>query len=255
VDGLRGKVALVTGGGSGIGRATAHRLAREGASVAVVDIREEPATRTTEEIRASGGTAAAVRCDVTQAAQVKEAVATIASQLGGLSLLVNAAGIFTAEGSVVDCDEQNWDRVLAVNLKAAFLTAKHAVPEMRKGGGGAIVNIASVYGFRGLPGECAYDASKGAVINLTRQMAMDFAREGIRVNAVCPSDCDTPLLEALFEPGVDPDTEKRRLGEAIPMGRLAQPSDIAAAIAFLCSDDAAFITGVSLPVDGGYLAR
>ena len=255
MNGLAGKTAFVTGGGSGIGRATALRLAEEGANVAVVDLNEPAARQTAEAISASGGRALAVQCDVTRTEQVAAAVAATVERFGGLHVVCNCAGIFAAEGGVVDCSEEDWDRVLAVNLKAVFLTGKHAVPHFRSAGGGAIVSISSVYGFTGLAGECAYDASKGGVINLTRQMAVDFAKEGIRVNAVCPSDCDTPLITALFEPGADPEEEKRKLGEPIPMGRIAQPEEIASVIAFLASDDARFVTGVALPVDGGFLVQ
>lgn len=252
---FKGKTALVTGGGSGIGRATALRLADEGAKVVVVDLREQAALETTEQIEEGGGEALAVRCDVTRSAEVERAVEETIARFGELHIVCNCAGIFLAEGSVVECSEADWDRVLAVNLKSMFLTGKHAVPRMRSSGGGSIVNIASVYGFTALTNECAYDASKGGVINLTRQMALDLVGDGIRVNAICPSDCDTPLLVSLFETGADVDEEKRRLGEAIPMGRIAQPSEIAAAAVFLASDDASFITGVSIPVDGGFLAR
>jgi len=252
---LSGKTAFVTGGGSGIGRACCIRLAADGADVAVVDIRDEAAEQTVTEIGSRGGSAIAVGCDVTRTDQVAEAVAGVVEAFGRLDLVCNCAGIFLAEGGVVDCSEEDWDRVLAVNVKSIFLTGKHSVPQMRRAGGGAIVNIASVYGLTALAGECAYDASKGAVVNLTRQMAIDFAKEGIRVNAICPSDCDTPLIAALVADDADPEEEKLRLGEAIPMGRIAQPDEVAAVAAFLVSDDAAFVTGAVVPVDGGFLAQ
>lgn len=252
---LSDRVALVTGAGSGIGRATAMRLAEEGASVAVVDLRADTARETAEMIAAADGKSLAIPCDVTSSEQVLAAVSRAVDHFGALHVVCNCAGVFLAEGGVVDCSEDDWDRVLAVNLKAMFLTAKHAVPHFRRSGRGAIVSVASVYGYAGLAGECAYDASKGAVINLTRQMAVEFAKEGIRANAVCPSDCDTPLIARLFPPGSDPEEEKRKLGEPIPAGRIAQPDEVAAAIAYLASDDASFITGVSLPVDGGFLAQ
>jgi NAD(P)-dependent dehydrogenase (short-subunit alcohol dehydrogenase family) len=252
---LKGKSAFVTGGGSGIGRATSVRLARDGANVAVVDIREAAAKETVAEIDAIGGSALAIACDVTRSDEIATALTAAVQHFGGIDVVCNCAGIFVAEGGVVDCSEEDWDRVLAVNLKSIFLVGKHAVPHLRNAGGGSIVNVASVYGLRGLSGECAYDASKGGVINLTRQMAVEFAKEAIRVNAVCPSDCDTPLIAALFPEGSDPEAEKRRLGAGIPLGRIAQPEEVAAAIAFLASDEARFVTGAALPVDGGFLAK
>jgi NAD(P)-dependent dehydrogenase (short-subunit alcohol dehydrogenase family) len=252
---LTGKTAFVTGGGSGIGRACSIRLAQDGANAAVVDVRDVAAKETVAEIEAFGGSGLAVGCDVTRGDEVEAAVKAVVQQFGGIDIVCNCAGIFVAEGGVVDCREEDWDRVLAVNLKSMFLTGKHTVPHLRSAGGGSVVNIASVYGLTALSGECAYDASKGGVVNLTRQMAVDFARDGIRVNAICPSDTDTPLIAALFPADADPDEEKRRLGEAIPMGRIAKPEEIAAAVAFLASDDARFITGAALPVDGGFLAQ
>ncbi|WP_027945827.1 SDR family NAD(P)-dependent oxidoreductase [Amycolatopsis taiwanensis] len=252
--GLDGKVAFVTGAGSGIGRACALRLAEEGAAVAAVDIRRPAAEETAKTIEAAGGTAVAVECDVAAGEQVASAVAQTVESLGGLNVIVNAAGILAAEGDVVACSEDDWDRVMAINVKSIYLTGKHGVPAILAAGGGAIVNIASVFGFTALPDECAYDASKGAVLNLTRHMAVQYATSGIRVNAICPSDCDTPLLNALLGDS-DIEAEKAKLAEPIPMGRLAKPEEIAAGVAFLSSADAGFVTGVALPVDGGFLAR
>ncbi|MEU9885198.1 SDR family oxidoreductase [Sphaerisporangium sp. NPDC051011] len=253
--GLNGKVAFVTGAGSGIGQACALRLADEGAKIAVVDIRRAAAEETAKTIEAAGGNAVAVECDVASNEQVAAAVAQTVEALGGLNVIVNAAGILAAEGDVVACSEDDWDRVMAVNVKSQFLTGKHGVPAILNSGGGAIVNIASVFGFTALPDECAYDASKGAVLNLTRHMAIQYATKGIRVNAICPSDCDTPLLNALIGDAADVEAEKAKLAEPIPMGRLAKPEEIAAGVAFLASEDAGFVTGVALPVDGGFLAQ
>ncbi|WP_037582482.1 SDR family NAD(P)-dependent oxidoreductase [Phaeacidiphilus oryzae] len=252
--GLTGKTAFVTGAGSGIGQACALRLAEEGARVAAVDIRLPAAEETAKRIEASGGTAVAVECDVSSGRQVAAAVSRTVEALGALHVIVNAAGILAAEGDVVACSEDDWDRVMGVNVKSMYLIGKHGVPEILRAGGGSIVNIASVFGFTALPDECAYDASKGAVLNLTRQMAVQYAKQGIRVNALCPSDCDTPLLDALLAGG-DVEAEKAELAKPIPMGRLARPEEIASGVAFLASDDAAFVTGVALPVDGGFLIR
>lgn len=256
MNGLSGKVAFVTGGGSGIGRETSLRLAREGVSVAVVDLRTEAADAVCAEIREAGGSAHAVTADVTNSEQVRAGVASTVDAFGGLDFLVNCAGIALGEGGVVDCDESAWNKTLAVNLTSIFLTGKHSIPEIIKRGGGAVVNIASVFGVVVNPDECAYAATKGAVINLTRQMALQHATDGVRVNAVMPSDCDTPLIAGLLGvEGEELDEAKKELAAPIPMGRLAKPEEIAAGIAFLLSQDASFITGVSMPIDGGFLTK
>lgn len=253
--GLAGRTAVITGGGSGIGAACASRLAAEGAAVAVADRRKDAAEAVAGEIAAGGGTALAICCDVTDDDDLARLARECAGELGSPSVLVNSAGIAPSEGGVTDCTPDQWDSVMAVNLRGTFLTARHVLPLMIAAGGGAVVNLSSVFGFRGLPGECAYAASKAAIINLTRQMALDGAARGVRVNCVCPSDCDTPMIDALVAREPDPAAAKARLGEAIPLGRLGQPAEVASAVAFLCSDEASFITGVALPVDGGFLAR
>lgn len=256
INGLDHHVAFVTGGGSGIGRQTSLRLAQEGAKVAVVDLREDAARSVADEVTALGGTAIAVTADVTSADQVRAGIEKTVSKFGQLQHLVNCAGIALGEGGVVACTESNWDKVMAVNLKSIFLTGKYSIPEIIKAGGGSIVNIASVFGFTVNTDECAYAASKGAVINLTRQMALQHATDAVRVNAVCPSDCDTPLISNLLGVGgAELEKAKAELAAPIPMGRLANPEEIAAAVAFLLSDDARFITGVALPVDGGFLVQ
>ncbi|QIM15371.1 SDR family oxidoreductase [Leucobacter insecticola] len=170
--------------------------------------------------------------------------------------LVNCAGVALGEGGVVECSESAWDKTMAINVKSIFLTGKYTIPKMIEAGGGAVVNIASVFGMVANPDECGYAASKGAVINLTRQMSIQHAKDSVRVNAVLPSDCDTPLIAGLLGvEGEELETAKRDLAEPIPMGRLAKPEEIAAGIAFLLSEDAGFITGVSLPIDGGFLTR
>lgn len=257
MQGLSEKVYIVTGGGSGLGRAACLRLAAEGAKVGVLDLRLPAAEEVAREINAEfPGAALAIGGDVTSAAEVEAAVAAAAGHFGGLHGLVNCAGIALGEGGVVECSEGAWDKMMDVNVKSIFLTGKFGIPEILKSGGGSIVNIASVFGFVVNKDECAYAASKGAVVNLTRQMALQHATDGIRVNAICPADADTPLISALL--GKEGDalvTAKAELAEPIPMGHLTRPEDVASAIAYLLSSDSSFITGVSLPVDGGFLIQ
>lgn len=256
MDGLSGSVAFVTGGGSGIGRATALQLADEGCRLAIVDFREEAARAVVSEIVAFGGDAITVLADVTRADQVALAVDATVAAFGSLSLLVNSAGVALAEGGVETCSEADWDTTMDVNVKGIFLTGKFAIPALRASGGGAIVNVSSVFGVVTNLDEFAYAASKGAILNLTRQMAFQYASEGIRVNAVLPCDTDTPLISTLLRiTGDELAHAKKRLAEPIPLGRLAEAREVAAAIAFLLSSDAQFITGVSLPVDGGFLVH
>ncbi|UOQ56658.1 SDR family oxidoreductase [Leucobacter allii] len=256
MNGLTEKVAFVTGGGSGIGRQVSLRLAREGARIGVVDLREESARSVVEEIRAAGGEATAIVADVTSAEQVEAGVSKLVADFGALHFLVNCAGVALGEGGVVECSEAAWDTTMAVNVKSIFLTGKYAIPQIIAAGGGSVVNIASVFGMVANPDECGYAASKGAVINLTRQMAVQHASDRVRVNAVLPSDCDTPLIAGLLGvEGAELEAAKAELAAPIPFGRLARPEEIAAGIAFLLSDDAGFITGVSLPIDGGFLTK
>lgn len=256
MNGLTNKVAFVTGGGSGIGRETSLRLAKEGVKVAVVDMRTEAADAVVSEIIDINGDALAVTVDVTSSEQVQRGVNETVAKFGGLDFIVNCAGIALGEGGVVECEESAWNKTIAVNLTSIFLTGKHGIPEIIKRGGGSIVNIASVFGLTANPDECAYAATKGAVINLTRQMAVQHATDKIRVNSVLPSDCDTPLIAGLLGvQGAELEKAKKELAEPIPFGRLAQPSEIAAGITFLLSEDSAFITGVALPIDGGFLTK
>ena len=256
MNGLSQKVAFVTGGGSGIGRQVALRLSSEGARVGVVDLREAAAQAVVDEIREQGGEAVVVVADVTSSSQVEAGVQKLEDAFGAVHFVVNCAGVALGEGGVVECSEDHWDKTMAINVKSIFLTGKFAIPRIIAAGGGSIVNIASVFGLVANPDECGYAASKGAVINLTRQMALQHAQDRVRVNAVLPSDCDTPLIAGLLGvEGEELEAAKRDLAAPIPMGRLAKPEEIAAGITFLLSEDAGFITGISLPIDGGFLTR
>lgn len=247
---LDGRCAIVTGGASGIGRATSMLLAAEGAAVAVADVNLAGAERVVEAIRANRGRALALRCDVTVNADCRRAVEATVSAFGGLDVLVNCAGIIR-RADVVETSEEEWDQVLAVNLKSVFLMAKYAVPHMAARGRGSIVNVASGWGLKGGPRAVSYCASKGAVVNLTRAMAIDHGPQNIRVNCVCPGDTDTPMLrEEARQLGVDEGTFLASSAER-PLARLGTPEDIAQAVLYLASDASAWVTGTSLVVDGG----
>jgi NAD(P)-dependent dehydrogenase (short-subunit alcohol dehydrogenase family) len=250
---LTGKRALVTGGASGIGRATALLFAREGAAVAVVDIDEVKGQEVVQGIVAGGGEAVFVRCDVTCAADCQRAVDRTVSQFGGLDILFNNAGIIR-RATVIDTKEEEWDRVMAVNVKSIFLLGKYAVPVMAAAGGGVIINTGSGWGLVGGRNAVSYCASKGAVVNMTRAMALDHGDQNVRVNCICPGDTDTAMLR----------NEARQLGESEedflaeaadrPLRRIGRPEDIAQAALYLASDASSFVTGSILVVDGGGLA-
>lgn len=253
-----GKTIAVTGGGSGMGRETVRKLVDSGANVAVLDLRLDAAKEVAAEAnsRKSEGRAFPVAVDVADAPSVEAAFSAVVDEFGTLFGLVNCAGIALGEGGVVECKESAWDKTMDVNVKGIFLTGKYAIPHMVEAGQGAVVNIASVFGFVVNKDECAYAASKGAVVNLTRQMAVQHAKDGVRVNAVCPSDADTPLIASLLgTTGEELEKGKAELASPIPMGHLAKVEDIADAILYLLSDHSKFITGVNLPVDGGFLLQ
>ncbi len=245
---FEGRVALITGGGSGLGRATALRLASEGAAVVVADINPDGGRETCRLIGAEGGRALFVQADVTRAADAEKMVAETVEAFGRLDVLVPSAGV-GAGGTVVDVSEQDWDRVVDLDLKGVFLSCKFAVPAMLETGGGAIVTVSSIGGMQG-KGGASFCAAKGGVVNLTRSMAIAHARQNVRVNCICPGWVRTPINEAVLK-----DPERRaKIADMHPMGRLGTPEEIAAAAAFLASDEASWITGAVLPVDGGYLA-
>jgi NAD(P)-dependent dehydrogenase (short-subunit alcohol dehydrogenase family) len=250
---LTGKRALITGGASGIGRETALLFAREGAAVAVVDLDEVGGQSVVKAIKDKDGQAIFVRCDVSQATDCHRAVQQIVDELGGLDILFNNAGIIR-RATVIDTTEEEWDRVMAVNVKSVFLLSKYAIPVMAQAGGGVIINTASGWGLVGGRKAAAYCASKGAVVLLTKAMALDHGQQNIRVNCVCPGDTDTPMLRHEAQQlGV---SEEGFLTEAAdrPLQRIGRPEDIAQAVLYLASDASSFVTGATLVVDGGGLA-
>jgi len=241
---------MVSGGASGIGRATAVAFGGEGAEVAVVDLDRKGAQETVELIEEAGGRACFVEADMTQAKQVESAVERVVkwSRSGRLDCAHNNVGITGPGAPTADYLEEDWDRVMAVNLKSVFLGMKYEIPRMLDSGGGAIVNTSSGAGLVGFPGLPAYVASKHGVIGLTRAAALEYAKAGIRINAVCPGSTRTPMLEGFMRG--DPRIEKMMAAGA-PVGRLASPDEIAAAVVWLCTDAASFVIGHALAVDGG----
>lgn len=244
---VEGKVALVTGAASGIGEGTALLLAREGAAVAVVDIDVEAGKRTTATIVREGGKAIFIRADVGKTAQVKRMIERTASAFGRLDIIHNNA-IWFRNGKATELDEKDWDRTLDVGLKTVFLSAKFGVPVMRETGGGSIVNTASVHSLVSFEEHTAYDAAKAGLLGLTRVLALDFGPD-IRVNSVLPGAVLTPLWKGISK------ADRRRFADMVPAKRLGTPEDIASAVLFLASEEASFITGTSLVVDGGLIAR
>jgi NAD(P)-dependent dehydrogenase (short-subunit alcohol dehydrogenase family) len=247
---LTGKVALITGGASGIGQATARLFAGQGAAVMIVDIDEASGEGVVREITGQGGKALMTCADVTQAADCQRAVRTAVQHFGGLDILFNNAGIIR-RANVVDTTEAEWDRVMAVNLKSIFLMCKYAVPVMAEAGGGVIINTSSGWGLKGGPQAVSYCASKGGVVNLTRALAIDHGPQNIRVNCVCPGDTDTPMLRVEASQLGQPETDFLAEAAVRPLGRFAQPVEIAQAVLFLASQAASYVTGAALVVDGG----
>ncbi|MBO3803017.1 MAG: SDR family oxidoreductase [Candidatus Brockarchaeota archaeon] len=250
---LDGKVALITGGASGIGKATALLFAREGSAIVVVDLNEKDGQAVVKKITDDGGKALFVRCDVTKAADCQLAVQQAVAQFGRLDILFNNAGIIR-RASVVDTSEEEWDRVMATNVKSVFLLSKCAIPIMAKAGGGVIINTASGWGIVGGRNAASYCASKGAVVLLTKAMALDHGEQNIRVNCICPGDTDTPMLRnEARQLGI---SEEQFLSESArrPLRRIGKPEEIAEAVLFLASDASSYVTGTALVVDGGGLA-
>lgn len=246
---LKDKVAIVTGGGSGFGEGIARRFAAEGAKVLIADINDQNGQRVVKAIASSGGVAGYVHADVSDSNEVGAMIGRAVSAYGGLDILINNAGMPQRNGPMLGVDEATFDRIFAVNVKSIYLAAIHAVPVLDKRGGGVIVNTASTAGLRPRPGLVWYNGSKGAVISLTKAMAIELAPKKIRVNCLCPVAGDTPML-ADFMGGDTPENRARFIA-SVPLGRLSTPEDLANAALYLASDEGAFITGVALEVDGG----
>jgi meso-butanediol dehydrogenase/(S,S)-butanediol dehydrogenase/diacetyl reductase len=244
---FEGRVALVTGAASGIGRATAERLAKEGARVICADVQAEVLDAVVEAIRAGGGEAAASACDVSDEAQVRSTVREAVARFGGLHVLCNIAGILRFQHSH-EVTLEDWNRVLSVNLTGTFLTCREAIPHFLANGGGVIVNMSSTAAIQAHAWTAAYTASKGGVLALTYELAIEYGRQGVRVNAVCAGAVKTPIHQAFSVP---PGADAKLVHRIMPFGGFAEPADAASAIAFLASDDARHVNGTMLRVDGG----
>jgi meso-butanediol dehydrogenase / (S,S)-butanediol dehydrogenase / diacetyl reductase len=251
---LEDKVCIITGGGSGIGRASALLFAQEGALIAVADKRGASAQKVAAECAAKGAQAIGIEADVSQAADVKRMVDATLEKFGRLDVLVNNAG-YGITGSVVETDEAAWDALMAVNVRGVFLCSKYAIPAMKRNGGGTIVNTASVVAAVGIANRAAYCASKGAVAALTRAIAIDHVGDGIRCNAVAPGTIDTPYFSEILGKAADPDAVRKALAARQLLGRLGTPEEIAAGILFLAGDESRFATGTILTLDGGMTAQ
>jgi len=250
---LRGRVAIITGAASGIGRASALTFAREGAQVTAADIDEEGGKETVARIQAEGHEAFSSRTDVTSEVEVKRMVEETIHRWGRIDILFNNAGIVLVK-SLEETTEAEWDRVMSVNVKGAFLVTRHVVPHMRRNGGGAILNTGSIASFTGQAGTPVYTASKGAIALLTKSLALDFGRERIRVNCLCPGITDTPMLREHLGHGAEGEARIRARLSRVPLGEILEPEDVARAALYLVSDDSLGITGVLHVVDGGLLA-
>ncbi len=257
---LENQVAVITGAGSGIGKAAAQLFAKEGARVAVVDLDPRGGEQTVRTISAEGGQAMFIQTDVTKAQMIEEAVSKIVAQFGKIDILYNCAGVDifvlfpNADGTVVGTGEVEWDTLLDINLKGTFLFCKYVLPHMMKQKRGVVLNMGSDYGIVGGLASAAYCASKGGIVLLTKQMALDYAPFNIRVNCICPTNAETPLNDKGLAATGDPEGTRRSLLSLIPLGRFARPEEIAKAALYLASDDGSFVTGTAFSIDGGVTA-
>jgi len=251
---LPDKVALITGSGSGIGRAMAQVFSKEGARVIVADYSEEGGQGTVDLVKAAGGEATFALVDVTDAGSVQRMAEAAMAVYGRVDILCNNAGVGSTD-TVINTDEATWDRVFAVDVKGVFLCSKYMLPHMIAVGKGVVLNTASVAGLTGLVNRAAYCAAKGAVVTLTKAMALDHVGQGIRVNCICPGTVDTPWVAGLMNQSADPEATRQALVARFPMGRLAEAEEIAMGALYLVSDESAYMTGSALVIDGGFLAR
>jgi len=248
---FKDKVVIVTGGAVGIGRATAMAFAEKNARVIIADIDIEKGKQTSSLM---GGEAFFIKTNVANSESVNNMVKEVTKRFGRIDILVNNAGIYY-QGDVIKTTEEEWDGVMAVNLKGMYLCCHYVIPVMLKGNGGVVINVASEAGLVGIAGQTAYNVSKAGAISLTQSMAVDFARKGVRVNAVCPGTTETPLVKNALEKSKDPEKERRKLEECRPLNRLGRPEEIAAAILAMASDNLGYATGSVLSIDGGYTAK
>jgi len=248
---FKDKVVIVTGGAVGIGRATAMAFAEKNARVIIADIDIEKGKQTSSLM---GGEAFFIKTNVANSESVNNMVKEVTKRFGRIDILVNNAGIYY-QGDVIKTTEEEWDGVMAVNLKGMYLCCHYVIPVMLKGNGGVVINVASEAGLLGIAGQTAYNVSKAGAISLTQSMAVDFARKGVRVNAVCPGTTETPLVKNALEKSKDPEKERRKLEECRPLNRLGRPEEIAAAILAMASDNLGYATGSVLSIDGGYTAK
>ena len=250
---LGGKCAIITGGASGIGRATVELFIDQGAAVVIADIDVAGGEKLTEEIRMEGGKAVFVQCDVTEARQCQNAVQTAVNHFGKIDILFNNAGVIR-RSNVLDTSEEEWDLVMAVNTKSVFLMSKYAIPVMAGEGGGVIINSGSGWGMKGGGKAVSYCASKAAVVNMTRAMAIDHGGQNIRVNCVCPGDTDTPMLRGEAQQLAQDEEDFMLEAADRPLGRFGEPEEVAQAVLFLASEASSYVTGAALVVDGGGIA-
>lgn len=249
---FQNQVAVVTGGSFGIGRATAVAFAQRGAKVIIADLVEDKDGETLKQIKAAGSEGIFVQCDVSKNNDVKGLIDKCIATYGRLDYAFNNAGIEGAQATTHECTEENWDKTIAVNLKGIWLSMKNEIPQMLKNRKGAIVNCSSVAGLNGFPGLPAYVATKHGVVGLTKTAALEYSTQGIRVNAVCPGVIHTAMMDRLT--GKDKEVEKQYT-EMEPIGRMGKPEEVAEAVVWLCSDAASFVTGIAMPVDGGFNAE